>query len=78
MQERKRQLAWIKSFQGQMQHHRGILADRVQHDRFLELGSDLTDNVDALGFKLFKMRRLIRVHRSRIVGGCERHQDRTD
>ena len=33
-----------------------ILADRVQHHRVAELGRDLTDDVDALGFQAFEMR----------------------
>ena len=39
----------------QVQQNRGILADRIQHHRIVELCGHLTNDVDALGFELFEM-----------------------
>jgi hypothetical protein len=33
------------------QHDRRVLADRIEHDRALELGHDLPDDVEALGLE---------------------------
>ena len=38
-----------------VQQHRGILADRVQHDRIAEFGGDFTEDVDALGLEAVEM-----------------------
>ena len=43
----------MESFQGQLNHHRGILADRVQHDRILGFRDHFTNGVNAFGFQLF-------------------------
>ena len=40
---------------GQAQHHRAVLADRVEHHRVLELGDHLAHDVDALGLELLEM-----------------------
>ncbi len=45
-----------------MQHHRGVFADRIQHDRFFKLGGHFADDMNALGFELFEVGQLIRVH----------------
>ena len=55
MEKRKWRLRWPERLQGKVQHHRAVLADRVQHHWFRELRDDLAHNVDALGFKLRKM-----------------------
>ena len=55
MQHRERQLAGIERLACQMQHHGGILADRIQHHRVLKLGSHFTNDVDALGFQLLEV-----------------------
>ena len=39
----------------QVQHHRAVLADRVEHDGPLALGDDLAHDVDALRFEPLKM-----------------------
>ena len=62
VQQRERRLARIKGFQRQMEHHRGILTDGIQHHRVLEFGDHLADDVYALGFELFEMGKLIGVH----------------
>jgi hypothetical protein len=51
MQEREGNAAGIESFLGQAHHARGVLADRIQHDRVGELGGDFANNVNALGFE---------------------------
>ena len=55
VQQRERDGPGMKGFLGEAQHHRGILADRVQHPRVLELRCDFPDDVDALGFELLQM-----------------------
>src|SRR5262245_46110961 len=55
MEQRERRLARIEGFQRQMQHHRGILADRVEHHRVAELGRDLAHDMDALRLELAKI-----------------------
>ena len=55
----------VERLLGQMQHHRGILADRIQHHRIVGLRHDFTQDVDALGFKPLKMGQI--GHRSDIV-----------
>jgi hypothetical protein len=51
VQQRERRLARVEGLHGQVQHHRGVLADRVQHHGVLRLGGDLPDDVDALGLE---------------------------
>ncbi len=55
MQHREWQAAGIEGLACQMQHDGGVLADGIQHYRVLELGGNLTDDVDAFGFQLFQM-----------------------
>ncbi len=62
MHQRKRRLTGIKGFQRQLQHHRGILPDRVQHHRLLELGGHLANDVNAFGFELLQMSQFVGVH----------------
>ncbi|MCY1417787.1 hypothetical protein D9M71_333280 [compost metagenome] len=57
--DRERQLAGEERLAGEMQHHGGILADRVQHHRVIELGGHLTNDVDALRLQLFQMRQFV-------------------
>ena len=52
VEQRKWRLARIEGFQRQMQHDRGIFADRIEHHRIAELGRDLAHDVDALGLEL--------------------------
>jgi len=39
-----------------MQHHRRILADRIEHHRLFSLGHDFAHDVNALGLEPFEMR----------------------
>ncbi len=56
---RERQLAREESLARQVQHHGGILADRVQHDRVVELGGHLADDMDAFRLQLFQVRQFV-------------------
>jgi hypothetical protein len=56
VQERKRRLARPESLAGQVRHHRRVLADRVEHDRVIELGGDFANDVNALGLELPEVR----------------------
>ena len=39
-----------------MQHHRAVLAHRIQHDGAFALGDDLSHDVNAFGFQALQMR----------------------
>ena len=39
-----------------MQHHRAVLADRVEHHRILALGNDFAHDMDAFRFQALQMR----------------------
>ena len=56
---REGQLAGEEGLAGQVQHDRGILADRVQHHRVIELGGHLADDVDAFRLQLFQVRQFV-------------------
>ena len=47
---------WEERLAGEMQQDGRVLADRVEHHRTLELGHDLTHDVDGFGFQLLEMR----------------------
>ena len=47
--------AGMEGLPRQMQHHRGILADRIEHHRVAALGGDFADDVDAFGFEPLEM-----------------------
>ena len=51
VQKRERRLGRMKGLHRQVQHHRRILADGVQHDRVFGLGHDFPHDVNAFGFK---------------------------
>ena len=55
MHQRERRLAGVKCLQRQMQHHRRVLADGIEHDRALELGGDFAHDVDAFRFQLLEV-----------------------
>jgi hypothetical protein len=48
-------LAGIEGLEREMQHHRGVFSDGIEHHRVAELGRDLAHDVDALGFELPKI-----------------------
>jgi hypothetical protein len=51
MQELKWRRRRRKRFQGQMQHHRTVFANRIEHDRPLAFGNGFPKDLDALGLK---------------------------
>ena len=57
MEQREGQLAREEGLQREMQHHARILADRIEHHRIGELGRDLADDGDRLGFEPLEMGR---------------------
>ena len=51
MHQRKRQRRGIERLDRKMQHHAGIFADRIEHDRLFELGDHLAHDLDRLGLE---------------------------
>jgi hypothetical protein len=45
----------MEGFLGEMQHHRRILADRIEHDRPLRLRDGFAEDVKAFGLKPVEM-----------------------
>jgi hypothetical protein len=60
VQQRDRRPCRVEGLEQQVQQHRTVLADRVQHHRVAELGGDLAQDVDALRFELAQMRQALR------------------
>ena len=56
VQEREGRPRREKRFLGQVRHDRGVLTDRVEHHRVVELSDRLPDDVDALGLELLEVR----------------------
>ncbi len=57
--QREGRLGRVERLQRQLDHHGRVLADRVQHDRILELRGHLADDVNALGLQLLQMRQTV-------------------
>ena len=55
----------------QMQHHRRILADRIEHHRPLRLGDRLAQDVDALGLEPVEMGQLPHCGQALAWGGAK-------
>ena len=55
VQQRERQRAGEERLLRQVQHHRRILADRIEHHRLVGLGDRLAQDVDALGLEPVEM-----------------------
>jgi hypothetical protein len=55
MQQRKRRLGGEERLHRQVQHHAGILADRIEHHRIAEFGDDFAQDGDRLGLKPAEM-----------------------
>ena len=55
MEQRKRDARRIKRLLRETQHHRAVLADRVQHHRPLAFSDGLAENLDALGLEIFQV-----------------------
>src|SRR4029453_5152204 len=68
--QRERQPAREERLACEVQQHRGVFADRIEHHRIFELGSDFADDPDALGFELFEVRKLIAGHGRPAVPGA--------
>src|SRR6202041_3333549 len=51
LQQRERRLGGRKGLARQMQHHRAVLAHRIQHDRLFTLRDHFAENVNALGLE---------------------------
>ena len=56
VQQRERQPGRVEGLERQVQHHRAVLPDRVQHDRPVALRHDLAHDVDALGLEPLEVR----------------------
>jgi hypothetical protein len=55
MEERKGRGRGVEGLLRQVQHHGGILADRIEHHRLFSLGDDLAHDVDAFGLQPLQM-----------------------
>src|SRR3546814_7327548 len=55
MEQRERRRGRVKGLAGEMQHHRRILAHRIEHHRPLGLGDHLAHDVDAPRLELLEM-----------------------
>ncbi len=62
MKQGEGRLARIKSLHRQVEHHRRIFADRIEHDRPIELRGHFPNDVDALGFQLLEMGEFVFLH----------------
>ena len=58
MKKRKRRLRGPEGLHGEVQHHRAVLADGIEHHRLAELRGDFAHDVDAFRLKLGEMARL--------------------
>jgi len=64
VQQRDRRWRRKKRLAQQMQQHRAVLADRVQHHRLAEFRRHLAQDVDALGFEAVEMGKRMSDHGS--------------
>ena len=55
VKERKRRNRRMERLAREMQHHSGVLADRVKHHRALKFRRHFAQNVNALGFQCLQM-----------------------
>ena len=75
VQQRERRLRRVERLHREVQHHRAVLADGVEHDRPLALGDDLAQDVDAFGFEPLQVSEYghcSRIRRARRVPACGR------
>ena len=61
-------LAGIERLHREVQHHRAVLADRIQHHRLVALRNDLAHDVDALGLQPLKMGQACRLRDLCLLG----------
>src|SRR4026209_48471 len=64
--QREWQLSGMESLARKVQENGAVLADRVQHDRVVELGRHLADDVDALRLEALELRHLSLCNRLRL------------
>ena len=65
VQQRDRRARRVEGLDQQVQQHRAVLADRIQHHRVAELGRDLAQDVDAFGLEAVEVGERLQVwHRS--------------
>jgi hypothetical protein len=50
VQQRKRRFGGIKRLHREVQHHRTVFADRIQHHRAFAFGDNFPQDMNALGF----------------------------
>ena len=55
MEQREGRRRREEGLAGEVEHHRAVLADRIEHHRPLGLGDDLAHDVDALRLELLEM-----------------------
>ena len=55
LEQRERRLRRRKGLQRQVQHHRAVLADGIQHHRPFALRNDFPEDVDALGLQALQV-----------------------
>ena len=67
MEELEGELPGVKRLQREVEHHRRVLANGVQHHGVVELGGDLTDDVDALGFEGLQVSERVGVHAAGLI-----------
>jgi hypothetical protein len=58
VKEREGRFRRIERLHRQMQHHRRIFADGIQHHRLGEVRGYLSEDMNGLGFKALKMRKI--------------------
>ena len=64
VEQRKGQRAREESLLREVEHHRRILADRIEHHRLVRLGDRLAQDMDALGLEPVEMGQLLHVKAS--------------
>ena len=70
--QRERQASRCEGLQRQMQEHRRILADRIEHHRVLGLGDRLPHDVNALGFETLQVSQTLGQRGGQGGGGAHR------
>ncbi len=62
VQQREGRLRRIEGLEREVQHHPGVLADRVEHHRVAELGRDLADDADGFRLEALQVLKHLRHH----------------
>jgi hypothetical protein len=64
VQERKGRWCRMEGLAGQVQHHRGVLADRVEHHGLAGTRDRFSEDLDGFGFQLLEV-----IHAVKKLGG---------